>query len=303
MTQFHFVTPLLHPEAARGRWTHADGGEQSVQASLERCLLSVANQTAECVIDIVGHALPPLREAVRNALGARMVFHAVDHPAPSRLDIPWCDRLADKHHQVLPPLGERRRVDKYGKIRVGISATFLDPGSTHLMILDHDDMVHRQLVEESLASAQDITGGRTVKEGYIWRVGDDFVSTMNGFHKLCGSCNIVCVHPSDREQWLRDRTFSTFDRGKWWLYGGHHQIWQRLRALGRPTLKIPFRAVIYATNTGSNVSGIRRAGKTGRRPLHDVARDFGIEMHSRHLKHQQGAHCGSQSVSRTGLQY
>lgn len=282
--RFHFIVPLRSSVTAVGRWSrseHSDG--RSVEACVNRCLASLFNQTTPVVIHLVVHEVPvidvpencvvrdvaadayvPAVETLNQAWdGVRHVLlrHVAAFARPDVITREEYERLSGKSVAALPAMSRRYVGDKYSKVKCGLRAALHDPIGRFAMIVDADDLVHRDVAAYALERAGRFTGGHTVTHGYGWAVGTDYFRSMRGFHGICGTCNAVYLDDSDKETWFKTFDLHRFDRKKHWLFAGHSSVFRRLRNAGRDTEKFPFRAAVYVTDTGSNISGTRKAGR------------------------------------------
>lgn len=275
MAKFHFLVPLLSKRAAGERWLRKDNpGRASVEATVNACLRSLLNQSAssDVMVHLVCHDVPIIDDAKEGSLS----IHQVSFSDPFDIQLEEYNRLSGKVLPKLPGFIRRRVGDKYSKIKVGLCAALEDPESTHVMFVDSDDLVHRNVVEFALNADPKWTGGHTVTSGYSWKFGASTMSNLNAFHKICGTCNVIKLSEAEKEQYARTKDLHSFDRKTWWLFAGHASVFQRLRNLGRDTCKIPFRAAVYVTATGANISGTQRSGN-GQYELTDAwRRDFNV---------------------------
>lgn len=262
---FHFVVSLLSKEVVgSGKWFEADSPDgRSVQACLRRCLNSLVNQTSpDVVVHVISHDVPPLPDALR----ARVRFHHVGFSPPTKIDLATYARLAGKQVDKLPDLHRKMMGDKYSKLKEGLSIVLDDPESRFVMFVDHDDMIHRDVADFALTRSEEVTGGFAVTKGYTWIPGEDCFRELDGFARVCGSCNAVRISEEERASWIRTRDVNQAfsgdaeSRAAHWLYAGHGNMMSRLQAAGRTTGKFPFRGAVYVVGTGSNHSGTRRAG-------------------------------------------
>lgn len=298
MARFHFVIPVLSQVMAPGRWLASeasDGG--SVEATFDCCLKSLLNQSArDFVIDMVVHEVPPLHIAAHYPIVTSrqpsytqpnsrpvitqmptIVIHTVGFPCPRDIDLVTYNRLSGKILPKLPDVQRRRVGEKWHKIKVGLSAALADPEAQWVMFVDSDDLVHRDVVAYALQHDGEWLGGHTVTRGYSWRVGEEVFREVNGFHQICGTCNIVRLAAWEKKQFASTLDVNTFNRKTHWLFAGHASVFRRLRNMGRATAKLPFRAAIYVTGTGFSYSGTKQVGH-GRVPLTaELKQQFGIE--------------------------
>ncbi len=277
MAEFHFGIPVLPKVmAADGeRWLAADNPDgRSVENTLNHCLRSLLNQTAasSCIVHIACHELPPLHVPTD-----RIVVHRVDFPRPPDIDLDTYNRLSGKVLPKLPDVRRRRIGDKYSKVKSCLRSAFSDPEARWWMIVDADDLVHRDIAAYALEHDGLYPGGHTVTKGYGWAAGTDFFRELGGFHKTCGTCNTVRLSDEDREIWAATRDLHAFERKKHWLFAGHASVFQRLRNRGDNTAKFPFRAAVYTTATGANYSGTKRAGSGHVSLTAELRAQFGIQ--------------------------
>ena len=298
--RFHFVVPLLAKSMAGTHWHVADNPDgRSAEAAVSRCLSSLINQTVPCVIHLVCHDVPNLTittgsHAVvnvnalahpRNYLDhvrhdtPTIVIHQVDFPTPDLIDRDTYERLSGKPISSLPNIVRRRVGDKYSKFKIGLGAVLHDPASHFVMLVDHDDLIHRDVVAYAIEHDGLFTGGHTVTSGYAWRVGDDVFRKMDAFHKTCGSCNAVRLSEEEHEQWCAFRDIHRLGtRKQHWLFAGHGSVFERLRKSGRETAKFPFRAAVYVTDTGANISGTKKQGRDKLPLTESLAAEFGLRV-------------------------
>jgi len=279
MAKFHFCVSLLPFEAAKDHWTSSEGGNRSVEYRLHRCLASLINQTAiaDATVHVGHHELPEMticRDSVK--------FHKAPFPLPSAISLEEYNTLSGKVLSDLPPKWRRGVGDKYSKIKLCMNNAFADPEARWIMFVDHDDMIDKRVVEYALEHDGEWSGGHTITKGYGYSVGSDGFTAVNGFHKVCGSCNAIRLTDHEKSLWDTTKDVNIFgagaERKKHWLFAGHASTFQRLRNAGRDTLKFPFRAGVYVKNTGSNITGGGRAG-SGSVPIDDDIRDaFGLEI-------------------------
>lgn len=274
MAKFHFCVPLLSSVMVKQRWSAADNPDgRSVESLFTGCIRALLNQTASSDISIhVGyHELPA---AVLN--DSRIIWHKAEFSRPPGIKLEEYNRLSGKILPALPG-GDRRKInDKYSKLKLCLSAALADPASQFVMFVDSDDLIHRSVAEYALENAERVEGGHTVTSGYGWRVGDNFMRTMGGFHQSCGSCNVIRLSEWEKDEFAKTGDVNAFDRKTYWLFAGHASVHKRIRKSGRMTEKLPFRAAVYVTGTGYNFSGAVRVG-SGKVPLTESLKaDFSL---------------------------
>lgn len=247
MAKFHFVVPLMSRVSAGPRW---DGHRYSVTDMVRRCTQTLLAQSEpDIAVTVVCHDTPAAL-----AVDERLLVKEVDFPVPAQMDRETYEKLSGKPIKVLPDIVRRRVGDKYSKVKVGVARAFLDPECQALMLVDADDLVHRTVAEYALSNLHEFPGGFTVTSGYNWRVGDVQLTKVSGFHQRCGSCNIVGVTAAERDIFLERQNLHDFKRNTHWLFAGHASVHKRIRNAGHQTAKLPFRAAIYSTGHGANIS-------------------------------------------------
>lgn len=159
------------------------------------------------------------------------------------------------------PSGEpgTRMADKWLKIKRGLVAA-RPFAPAHVMIMDADDCVHRDLAALSV-SAPDAAGW-IFEQSYLHDEGSRWVYRLADFHRRCGTSAIVRVTaadlPADPAE-PRDPYFI--------LMHGHSVIADFLRERGSPLARLPFFGAIYVTATGENDSGMSLRGWGGKKML------------------------------------
>lgn len=294
MTKFHFVVPLMPKVMAGKRWFAKDNEPgASIETTVTNCLNSLGNQTdAQNVVVHLGcHELPCL-DGVRwvnrdNTVdsdenttwmgkpGPWLVIHRAWFPTPDQMDLPTYNKISGKILPSLPHVKRRRRGDKYSKIKLGFASALLDPNSEFMMIVDADDLIHRDVTRYALEHKS--PGGHTVTSGYSWTVGQSHFRELGSFHRICGSCNAVRLQQWEKDLYQKTGNIDCWDRSTYWLYAGHANFYKKLRQAGRGTSKFPFRAAVYVVGTGSNISGTKKAGR-GVIPITDELKaQFGLQ--------------------------
>lgn len=266
MSRFHFVVPVIS-SAVANRWLASKHGDTSVERTLGCCLDSLLAQSAgdEITVHLCCHDLP------FTVCDPRIVVHRAPFATPDTISREDYAQLSHKQIDGALPLTRRRLGDKYFKVKMGVGAVLADDSATHIMIVDADDMVHRKLAEYVLDHASfDVC---LVNKGYSKAADSIDVRTIDGFHKMCGTCNVINV-VRDKDTFRAHGDVHAFDRSKHWLFAGHASMHSRIVAGGGKLYKIPFRAAIYVTNTGDNISKTRRAG-SGVVRWSSIRADFG----------------------------
>lgn len=276
MARFHFCVSLLSEVMSGNHWRAYDNPDgRSVEAALTRCLRSILNQSCpDFVVHVAYHEMPPVEDALLTS--PHVVLHAVDFPRPPDMDLATYNRLSGKVLEKLPDVRRRRIGDKYSKLKVGLNAAFADVEASAVMFVDHDDLVHRDVVDYTLNTGDGAPGGHTVHKGYSYAVASGLLREVDGFQGLCGTCNAVRLADWEKQKWATTRDVNVFsdtweNRRKHWLFAGHAGVHKSLTKEGRRPTSFPFRAAVYVTGTGANYSGTQRAG-SGQVPLTDELR-------------------------------
>ncbi|GEL94449.1 glycosyltransferase family A protein [Cellulomonas composti] len=246
-----FVTSLRHPRNS------ADYGR--VEALLTETLGSIARQTsAEHHTIVVGNREPAA------PLGPQATFVPVDFPPPVQDEGPQFD------------LG-RFVWDKGTKIGIGLAAARAhDPD--HVMIVDADDFVHRDVA--ALSAAHPGADGWFVDEGYIYSRARQAYRVQQRLFRVCGTCYVVSWPaynvPDDLAVTAsQDEVAEAFGERLGAILGAHRNARRWLNAHGWRLEPMPFRGSVYQVDTGENHSGKQLRGLA--RPLdRELVESFGI---------------------------
>lgn len=147
------------------------------------------------------------------------------------------------------PSGEpgTRMTDKWLKIKHGLVAARAH-APAHVMIMDADDCVHRDLA--ALCAAAPAAMGWVFERSYLHDEGSRWVYRLNDFHRRCGTSAIVRLAAADLPADPAESRAPYFI-----LNHGHGVIADFLRDRGTPLARPPFPGAIYVTATGENDSG------------------------------------------------
>ncbi len=246
-----FVTSLRHPRNSDD-YAH-------VETLLSETLASIAGQTCDdYAIIVVGNQVPAV------PLPPRTTFVQVDFPPP----------VADAGPQFA--LGPFVR-DKGTKIGVGLlAARELHPD--HVMIVDADDYVHRDLAR--LSADHPDANGWLVQDGWILSRARGVYRPQPRFFGVCGTSHIVAWRayevPGDLEVTAaQEQVEEAFGERLGAIIGAHRnaRIW--LSKHGNRLEPLPFPAAVYQVDTGENHSGKTLRG-VGRPIGRALLRDFGV---------------------------
>ena len=246
---FYFGLPLKSQKMAKD-WARTE-------YLLRRTLSSILRQSdPNFRIVIAAHELPDLKEIQ----DSRIEIIQVDFPRPIFLDEP--------------------HVDKHRKREV-IAAHIRKLGGGLIMFCDADDLISNRLVQ--FVNEHPHPNGYFVQNGYEYNLRCNRVRRCPWFYRLCGSCTILNLRPEDLPVTAMEEAESRLRR-----IGLHvHAAWPDvLAAEGTPLMPLPFRAVMYVTNTGENMSDVKdpagwrrkmlRAIYPATAPSRKVANEFGL---------------------------
>jgi hypothetical protein len=144
----------------------------------------------------------------------------------------------------------------------------LDGAECYVMFLDADDLVHRDLPAYIVGRGR---GSYLLERGYmhdgasglLWQV-------RSGFHLICGS-SFICAFRADELPRAWDDRSSPFTQfGSRPEQRGHSEYDAVAADLGRPSVRVPFPAVVYLANHSES----RWGNRTGNRRQALAARDF-----------------------------
>ena len=216
-----------------------------------------------------------------------------------------CDLPADSRIEVVqvgfPPATSLHRpsrvgieADKGAKLGVGASAA-MRHGPTHLMFVDSDDFIHRDIA--ALAAAEPSHAGWFFDSGYLHQKGSRSVRLMtHDFHQQNGSSHVMRADllavPDDIEPSIdRDEVSSRIGRGATSrTMGRHRPITEFFEEIGAPLTPLPFPGALWEIGPGENSSGIL-AGSGARMKLSDaIVADFGISLPNVTTAVAQAAH-------------
>jgi hypothetical protein len=152
-----------------------------------------------------------------------------------------------------------RMNDKWDKLKVGLTAArHLAPA--HVMLMDADDCVHRDLAAHVNRNPGAI--GWLMTKGYIWDEGSRWLYQANYFFKLCGSSAIIRLSEHD----FPESDLEPADRF-FVLANGHSTIADHMAKYRDPLQSLPFIGSVYVAATGENDSAIRAGGWQGKRHM------------------------------------
>lgn len=219
-----FVIPVRHPGSVAD-WS-------VLQGYLRQTLASVAAQTSsdwECVV--VANTGAPLPDMPRNCRIVR-----VDLPLP---DMPDRETRLDAYYDAV-------RHDKGLRIHAGLHGI---ADTSHVMVVDFDDFVHRGLA--AFVNAHRDAPGWNISRGYVWS-GGGWCFEQPNFHLMCGTSHII------RRDLLGvfstakgDPDIAAIKR----RLGSHIFIHEDLAAQGHPLQDLPFAGAVYRIGNPQSTSG------------------------------------------------
>ncbi|MEO1909530.1 MAG: hypothetical protein ABGX10_03710 [Paracoccus sp. (in: a-proteobacteria)] len=219
-----FVVPVRHPGSVKD-W-------DALQGYLRQTLNSIAAQTStdwECVVVAnAGAALPDMPPSCR--------LITVDLPLP---DMPDRDIHLEAYYDAV-------RHDKGLRIHAGLAGI---DDSSHVMVVDFDDFVHRGLAE-FVAKCRNVTGWN-IDKGYVWD-GGAWCFAQPQFHQMCGTSHII-----------RRDLLGSFVAKDGHLdiaavkrrLGSHIFIHHDLADQGSDLLNLPFPGAVYRIGNPQSTSG------------------------------------------------
>ena len=230
----HFIVPIRHPDTVR------DPAHQMV--CLRQLFTPFDNQTSKrrraIVVTNEGQVLPDRPD--------NLVVQTVELPAT--------------HHESgsisKTEMYEAIRADKGARIAAAMSHIGPDD---QVMIVDDDDLIHRDLVHFVDQHPPDRFW--YVAEGYFWENGSNRLGKMDDIFQNCGSSLIVprnCYAMFEEPHLGRDYVIKEL--------GSHRLIFDRKPIGSGIWSAIPFRAVIYRVqHSNASLTRFARDTRTGMR--------------------------------------
>ena len=213
----------------------------------ERCLQSVCNQTSSAFhVVVVCNEKPQID------------FH---HPQVEYLEVNF----------PIPEATYNARVDDRAKRVVAGLLSVRDLNPTHVMSVDADDCISRQIA--GFVSQHKEENGWYVNSGYEYEEGSSKISVRRkDFHKICGTCNIVNYHLFNLpDQMMPYDELTGYDR----FLGGHPLAKGDLAERGSPIEPLPFPGVVFVRDrAGESVSMQETLVAKLRRNPREILRGF-----------------------------
>ncbi len=225
-----FVIPVRHPEGVADR--------PAQLAALRQTIASVAGQSSPdwtaTIVANPAQVLPSLPAGVR-------VVH-VDLPPNTAL------AAARSRPEVIAAI----QLDKGRRVAAGVADVAPDD---LIMVVDDDDLVHRDLV--AFVRAEPPGCGWVIDKGYWWRPGSGMVKRKDRFHARCGTSLLV-----------PPRYYAHFSGGLSETdaireIGSHKRIFDRLPYETPAWRSVPFLAAIYRLQGGLSRTQMAGAAADG----------------------------------------
>lgn len=223
----------LKPKSGSSDW-------QRVENNLRRTIRSARASDPAASVIVACHDEPALGDVAPGVVALRVPF-----PEPSSPEQGGWDKAAKRRHAA-------------AWLRETMSAA----DAVHVMFLDADDLVHRDLVTHVRSSR---APSYVVQTGYIADLGRGLLRRRRtDFHKTCGSSFVF--------QFARDELPTAWDdlSAPFSQFGsspdqrGHPEYDQVATELGRPPATFPFPAVTYVVN---HAESLWSAKGRGQRPV------------------------------------
>jgi hypothetical protein len=224
VTAFYFSIPFA-PKTNDRSWRRASRLLADTIASLQQ------QSDGDWQAIVAGHDRPDVAELS----DPRVTFITVDTPKPE---------------------GHTARVADAGNKREATLQRIRGAGGGYVMMLDADDLVHRELV--AFVRQDQHPHGYIIDKGYVEHYPTGSLRSLPPpggfppFHRVCGSSMIFRLTPDDIGA-AGHATRSILDR-----FGPEHVHWAAIAAaLDRPLAPVPFPAAIYRFNSGTQLSIVR----------------------------------------------
>jgi len=147
-----------------------------------------------------------------------------------------------------PPSHKEQLADKYRKLQRGlveVRTRINSEDSTHVMVVDADDLVSRRLAG-FVAERRDQPGW-IFEQGYYHQAGKQRVVLHDDFHLYCGTSAIVRCRAEDLPESMNQPKEEIPI-----LAAGHHEIARRHAEAETPLAPLPFPGAVYRVETGEN---------------------------------------------------
>jgi hypothetical protein len=235
-----FIIPIRHPANARSY--------SRVEALLEETLASLLNTASDDYrVIVVCSRTPRFAEP-----HPKVEFLTVDFPPPGA-----------GQGSAQPAIAMRQ--DKGMKILAGCLQARAR-GARHIMYVDGDDFVHRDLA--GFCNADPGAAGWRVATGLMYRDGGAIVSDLDDFNSYCGTSIILSVDllrpfigdalaPASPHAEILAKADMEFVR---FVLGSHSKAAGFFAARGHPLARVPFAAAVWRAGSDESRSGIKFVG-------------------------------------------
>lgn len=235
-----FILPVRHPANARSY--------ARIEELLQQTVASVCNAADEDYRVIVSCSKAP-EDPVPHP---NVDYHVVDFPPPG---------AGQASEQQI----ESFRRDKGTKVFAGMLKA-RDYGADHIMIVDADDFVHRDLA--GFCNSHKDANGWFVKQGLMYRDGGAVVCDLDNFSDHCGTSIILhrkllepFIDPSLTPNSSQDEILAKTDHEfLTMVLAAHRPVAEFFAKQGQPLEPVPFRAAVWLTGSAESHSGIHFNG-------------------------------------------
>jgi hypothetical protein len=208
-----FIIPVRHQDNSRD-WNQ-------LKFNLSQTLKSIEAQTHSnwrgIVVANAGADLPPL---------------------PSKFEAAFVDFPPNPHYDLEDDLEAYYEAVRFDKGRRILAGLYRAQTSGHIMLVDDDDFVHRDLA--AFAARDPTANGWFIKVGYLWDEGR-LLFKYRDFSHLCGTSHIIRADLFGLPLRMDDVTESFICR----TLGSHRFIAEDLAAAGTPLAVLPFAGAVY----------------------------------------------------------
>lgn len=196
----------------------------------DRCMKSLCNQTSSDFRVIVACHERPATDFTH----PNIVYVEVDFPIPTwEVETDHSSRERDKDRKLFMALLEARRFKP-----------------THIMFVDSDDCVSKQLVEYVNQNPQQ--NGWFLEQGYEYRDGENLIlRRKEKFHKKCGTSHIIRHNLIDPANYIK---LEDIDHGFFY----HQDLVEKMEDNGTPLKPFPFEGAVYVTENGENYTNQKK---------------------------------------------
>lgn len=142
--------------------------------------------------------------------------------------------------------------DKYHKIVTGIQF-FRRENLSYLMVLDADDLIHKDLVDYVLKEKD--PNGYIIKKGYQYYMKSKRLIYKQNLDKICGSTTIIHVDLVEFPEMVNNESISSLQSTSIpWGHLAHSEMEAYFQQNNKPLRIIPLPGVVYVMQHGQNAS-------------------------------------------------